>query len=171
MNKEIFSGKVLRLILEAKETHGKIREFEKVYLIGSVHVLPITEDGKIRLVKERRWDQGGLVREKVLSGFVENGETNLRTAQRELKEELGLVGKDWKEICVVEQKGTLNDRRTYYSVRDLIQEEADTDEDEEILGFRDYTIDELFQKVIKGEFGFSPTAVVITRLYNGGLSI
>jgi ADP-ribose pyrophosphatase len=140
-------------------------------LPGSVHILPVTDEGKIRLVKEKRLEHNGEVKEKITSGIIENGESSLEAAKRELKEELGLVAETWKEIYVTEQKGVINDSRVYYSAQNLTQEEAEPDEEEEIVGQVDYTLEELFQKVLKDDFGSSPTAVVITRLFNKTLEL
>ena len=171
MNQEIFNGKVVRLMIEPKEVNGKTIDFEKVYLPGSVHIFPITDEGKIRLVRERRHEQDGKVKDKVTAGIIEKDEDSLVAAKRELKEELGLIAEEWKEVYVAEQKGAVNDSLVYYSAKNLIQVDLEHDEGEDILGFVDYTLEELFQKVVDGDFGSSPTAVVIARLCHQGLEL
>ena len=140
-------------------------------LPGSVHIFPVTDEGKIRLVRERRHEQDGQVKDKVTAGIIEQEEDSLVAAKRELKEELGLIAEEWKEVYVAEQKGAINDSRVYYSAKSLTQVDSEHGEGEEILGFVDYTLEELFQKVVAGDFGSSPTAVVITRLYHQGLEL
>ena len=166
MEKEIFKGKVVRLTLEPKKINKKVIEFEKVYLPGSVHIFVVTAAGKIRLVQEKRWDRGGKIKDKIVAGIIEKKEKPLQTAKRELKEELGLTASKWKQFLVAEQKGVVNDKRIYYLASGLHQESAQPDENEKIVGHVDYSVKVLFEKMLDGYFGTSPTAVAITQLYD-----
>ncbi|PIQ91688.1 MAG: hypothetical protein COV70_02440 [Parcubacteria group bacterium CG11_big_fil_rev_8_21_14_0_20_39_22] len=165
MEKEIFNGKVVRLTLEPKKINKKNIEFEKVYIAGSVHIFVVTAAGKIRLVREKRWDRGDKIKDKVVAGILEKKEKPLQAAKRELKEELGLTASKWKQFLVAEQKGVVNDKRIYYLASGLHQTTAQPEEGEKIVGYIDYSIKALFEKMLAGYFGTSPTAVAITRLY------
>lgn len=164
MEKELFKGKVLRLTVEPKKVGGKTIKFEKVYLKGSVHVFVITPTRKIRLVREKRWEHSK-VQDKVVSGIMEEKETPLQCAKRELKEEMGLTAKHWEKFMVAEQKGTINDVRYYFIARDIKRGSAHPEDGEEIVGYVDYSLKALFNKAVDGYFGSSPTVAAITKLY------
>lgn len=166
MEKEIFKGKVVRLTLEPKKINKKIIEFEKVYLPGSVHIFVVTGAGKIRLVREKRWDRGGQIQDKIVAGILEKNEKPLQAAKRELKEELGLTASRWKQFLVADQEGVVNDKRIYYLASGLRRTSIQHEEGEKIVGHIDYSIETLFEKMLAGYFGTSPTAVAITQLHN-----
>jgi ADP-ribose pyrophosphatase len=165
MEKEIFKGKIVRLTLQPKKINKKNIEFEKVYLFSSVHIFVVTPSGKIRLVREKRWDRGGKIKDKVVAGILEKNEKPLQTAKRELKEELGLIASKWEQFLIAEQKGVVNDKRIYYLASDLHKVSNQQEDGEKIVGHVDYSIKILFEKMLDGYFGTSPTAVAITQLY------
>jgi ADP-ribose pyrophosphatase len=55
---------------------------------GSVILLPITQDGRIVLIQNRRWQIGQRILE-LAAGTMEDGENPFMCAQRELREETG----------------------------------------------------------------------------------
>lgn len=64
-----------------------------------VNVLAITEEGKF--VLERQYRHGTQsVDYELCAGTFEEGETPLKAAQRELKEETGYVGGEWQLYCI-----------------------------------------------------------------------
>ncbi|MAG59439.1 hypothetical protein CMO96_01470 [Candidatus Woesebacteria bacterium] len=164
MEKEIFNGKIVRLVTEAREVNGKTVDFEKVYLAGSVHVLPVTTDGKLRLVRERRWDRDNEVRDKVLAGIVEGDEDSELRAREELAEELGLRAGSLELFWKDEQRGTLNDTRYYFIARDLEEGEASPEETEDIVGHKDITLDELYDMAVSTKTFSAGTVAAISRL-------
>ena len=166
MTKEIFQGKIIRLVIEPEKVNKKIINFEKVYLPGAVHIFVITDKGKVRLIKERRWVRGGKVEIKIPGGVLEKNEKPLLTAKRELKEEMGLLAKKWRLFFQAKQTGTVNDQRFYYLASGLRQGEAQPEEGEEILGYVDYSPKKLFNKAMAGDFNFSPTALAIIHFYD-----
>lgn len=165
MEKEQYKGKIVRVTTERKKVGKKTIEFERVYLPSSVHIFVITNDDKIRLVREKRWDRGGKIRDKIPAGIIEKKESPLQSAKRELEEELGIKARQWKKFFVVEQKGVVNDKRIYYIARNIHRVETHPEDGEEIFGFIDYSVTQLYQKMLDGYFGTSPTAVMIATLY------
>ena len=166
MEKSVFKGKIIKVATEPKIIKSTRVVFERVYLSGSVHILPITKQGKIRLIKERKFSHKGEVVTKIVSGRIEKNEKPLASAKRELKEELGLVASKWQLFKTVKQTGTVNDVRYYYITKDLKSVEANNDETEEILGHVDYSISQLYKKAINGDFSYSPSALIIIQLYH-----
>lgn len=166
MEKEIFKGKIIRLTKESKKVKNKIIEFEKAHLPCSVHIFLITNNGKFRLLREKRWEKNGKISDKVVAGILEKNEAPLNAAKRELLEELGMTAKKWKKFLIAEQRGVINDKRIYYLASDLEEKIPSPEDSEEIVGCVDYKIDELYEKMLKGYFGTSTTAYAIGQLYD-----
>ncbi|WP_456278434.1 NUDIX domain-containing protein [Bacillus sp. AK128] len=88
-SKTLFEGRVIDLVLEeVLLPNGKTSTREIVKHPGAVAVIPITDDGKIVMVRQYR---KALERElvEIPAGKLEKGEKPELTARRELEEETG----------------------------------------------------------------------------------
>src|SRR6476661_361970 len=98
MEKTVYKGNILKVTEE--EIDGIV--WEKVYLPSGVIVFPITDDGKIMLIKEKRPHETPNVRIKPVSGILEPEKgTPEENAQREMQEEIGYKAREMKEILVL----------------------------------------------------------------------
>ena len=79
------------------------RIYDEYYVLsypGWVNVIAETEDGNIIL--ERQYRHGlGIVSTEICAGVMEEGETPLQAARRELKEETGFTGGEWERIMTI----------------------------------------------------------------------
>lgn len=64
----------------------------------AVAIVAVDRDDHVTLVRQERVPAGGQVLE-LPAGGIEEGESPLQTAQRELREETGLHGGDWVEVA------------------------------------------------------------------------
>ena len=91
MSREVrFEGKLIDVVVEdGKEivVHGPV-----------VAIVPVDRDGRVTLVRQERPAVGGSVLE-LPAGGIEEGESPLESARRELREETGLHGGDWGEVA------------------------------------------------------------------------
>ncbi|MCA9356907.1 NUDIX domain-containing protein [Candidatus Nomurabacteria bacterium] len=134
---------------------------ERVFLRDSVHTFLVTDEKKIRLTVEKILGDNK-VGEKIQSGIIEQGEASLQAAKRELLEELGLEAADWQELVIHKSTGTVNDICYYFVARQLSVVSEDLDG--EILGTKDYSLEELYEKSMNSEF--SPvTQAAVAKLY------
>lgn len=73
---------------------GKSGIFGVVEMVPGVSILPLDAKGYVYLTKEFRYAIGKNSLE-VVSGAIDQGESALAAAKRELKEELGIVAGEW----------------------------------------------------------------------------
>ena len=64
----------------------------------AVAIVPVDDDGLVTLVRQERVPAGGKLLE-LPAGGVEDGESPLEAARRELREETGLHGGEWVEVA------------------------------------------------------------------------
>ncbi len=89
----VYEGKLISVTLERWGDH----EREIVEHPGAVVVVAVDEDGRVALVRQLREATRKLLLE-LPAGTLEPGEEALTTAQRELAEETGLTGGEWREV-------------------------------------------------------------------------
>jgi ADP-ribose pyrophosphatase len=79
---------------------GKV--FDEYYVLEYptwINVIAITKEGKMILERQYRHALG-VVSTEIVAGCVEEGETPLEGARRELKEETGYTGGTWTELMI-----------------------------------------------------------------------
>ena len=92
---KVFDGKLFSVYQWPQELYnGKTITFEAIRRPDSVNVLPILSDQKIVLTKQQQPGMKPFI--GALGGRVDEGETALEAAQRELLEESGLTAKSWR---------------------------------------------------------------------------
>ncbi len=75
----------------------------------------------------------------------------LNSAKRELKEETGLIAKNWQELMQLHTSNSVTDERgIIYLARDLTQHETEFEETEELL-IQKMPLDEAIERVLSGE--------------------
>lgn len=131
------------------------RVHEEYYVLSYpswVNVIAETEEGDIIL--ERQYRHGlDIVSTEICAGVMEEGETPLEAAQRELKEETGYTGGEWKEIMTVAPNPGVMDNlcHCFYAkrVRKTCEQHLDDTEDIDVLLCPKQ---EVKQMLIRGEF-------------------
>ncbi len=127
----VYDGKLFSVVLERWGEQEK----EVVEHPGSVAVVAVDDDGYVTLVRQFREP----ARERLVelpAGVIEEGEAPLETAKRELAEETGLRGGDWRELARVwTSPGFLRESMHLFLAEGLTRGEADPmpDEDVEIV--------------------------------------
>ena len=99
---------------------------------GSVAVLPVHDDSRITLIRQYRCVFGKNVIE-LPAGRIDEGETPLQAAKRELREEIVLGARRWERLMrIIPSPGFLDETVTLYRASGLFNSAATPDEDERI---------------------------------------
>ena len=159
--KTIYSGKYITMKEEPKGNFT----YERAYLLPSVQVIPFTKEGKVLLIKENR-EIEGKSRWKFVSGFMDKpGLTEEQTAQEELMEEAGYVAGTLKKYFCLEDRHTFVIPITYFLAYDLKVQKKPNPDGEVVEEVKAFSIEELYTRVIKGEFDFLHEASIIMMLH------
>ncbi len=138
--------------------------FTTVRLRPGVSVLALDEEGFVHLTSEYRY---AVEREsvEVVSGGVEDGETPLDAAQRELREELGLEAREWIDLGPVDPFTSivLSPARLYLA-RGLTHV-AHAREGTEIISALRVPLSEAVEMVVRGEVTHGPSCVLILKAH------
>ncbi|WP_210469236.1 NUDIX hydrolase [Sporosarcina sp. 6E9] len=159
----IYEGKVISLRLEEVELpDGNRAKRELIQHPGAVALIPITNDGKIILVKQYRKSLNRSLIE-IPAGRIEIGEDPKITALRELEEETGYGARKVTYIqSFATSPGFANEIIHLYLAEILYEVEnpAAGDEDE-FIELLEATIDEAEQMVATGEIYDAKTAFAV----------
>lgn len=130
----IYRGKKCRLEvhhLETPETGAK-HQREVVVHPGAVIILPITDDGNVLLIRNRRYAVDEILLE-LPAGTLEGSEPPMNCAGRELLEECGyLAGKLTAFASFYTSPGILSEKMHAFIATDLEKAEQSLEEGEEI---------------------------------------
>jgi ADP-ribose pyrophosphatase len=99
---------------------------------GAVAIVAVDDEGCVALVRQLREATRKYLLE-LPAGTAEPGEEPLATAQRELKEECGLSGGEWRELAVFwTTPGFCRERMHLFAAEGVERGEAEPEPDEEL---------------------------------------
>jgi ADP-ribose pyrophosphatase len=123
-----YDGKLIDVVVERWGPN----EREIVEHPGAVAIVAVDDEGYLTLVRQLREP----ARKELLelpAGTREEGEDPLETAKRELREECGLTGGEWRELHGFwTTPGFSNEYMHVYVAEGVVSGEADPDDDEDV---------------------------------------
>jgi ADP-ribose pyrophosphatase len=98
-SQEIYQGQVVRFRLDTVELpDGSTTTREIIQTPGAVVIVPLTQDGQVRMVRQYRSAIGDYLLE-LPAGTLEPGESPEQAAPRELAEETGDRAESWQRLA------------------------------------------------------------------------
>jgi ADP-ribose pyrophosphatase len=127
-SRTVYEGRLLGLTVERWGEH----EREIVEHPGAVAIVAVDEEGFVTLVRQLREATRAYLLE-LPAGTAEAGEEPLETARRELLEECGLTGGEWRELAAFwTTPGFCRERMVLFAAEGVVRGEAAPEADEEI---------------------------------------
>ena len=172
MNKEekclksnvVYKGKILTLNCDdVLCSNGEQAKREIVHHRGGVTILAEV-DGKIAFVKQYRYAYGEEVLE-LPAGKIEEGEEPLKSAERELTEETGLIADELVSFGeMYPSPGYTNEKIHLYKANNLSKVERHLDPDENIDVYY-FSLDEVLEKIKNNEIKDAKTICLVLKYY------
>lgn len=149
--------------------HEKIignQVFEKAYITPSITIFPISADGKIIFIKERRIHETPSIRWKPVTGFYETQYSFEENVNRELQEEIGKFSKNIQLLHQSEQSGTINLKSYFALAFDLSPSKLPNPDGEDVIEeIQSFSLDEILKRTLSGEFPQGMGGFALLKLY------
>lgn len=164
----LYHGRIFDLETQTVELpNGQTALRDVVLHPGATAVLAINERGEVLLEDQWRTALGEVLRE-IPAGKLEKGEDPLECAQRELREETGIVARHFEHLTTIATSaGFCNERLHIYLATDLTQHEIERDADEFMnivwLPFNDALKDCLEKRIIDSKTIIALTLYALKR--------
>lgn len=141
--------------------NGNIAKWDFIGHHGAAAVLPVTNDGKLLLVKQWRNALDRFTIEIPAGGLESPDEPMIECASRELEEETGYKSENLEFLLSLKTTVAFcNERIDVFLAKNLIKTEQKLDEDENIE-IQAYDLDELLNSIKKGIIQDSKTVSAI----------
>ncbi|MBE9582381.1 MAG: NUDIX hydrolase [Proteobacteria bacterium] len=147
----LYHGRIFDVVLEKVTLpNGLIKDREIVRHSGAAAMVPLTDSGKILLIKQYRHAVGEFLWE-IPAGTLEQDEAPIECARRELVEETGYEAKNFEEIAeILPAPGYTDEHIHIYLATGLKLVEQNLDDDE-VLELRPTDFDKALEMIMAGE--------------------
>ena len=151
--------------------NGNVVQWDFINHPGAAAVVPITDDGKIVMVRQYRNALDRETLEIPAGGLDSQEEPTIEAAARELEEETGYISHNLELlITVATTVAFCNEKIDIYVARNLIPSKQNLDEDE-YVEVEEYSVDELADMIYAGKINDSKTIAAIMAYKNKFVNI
>jgi len=158
----LYRGRIINLRRDQVLTPGggepAVREI--VEHPGAVAILALDQKGRVLLVRQYRHATAGVLLE-VPAGKLEPGEEPLSCARRELAEETGCRGENWRELTWFYSSPGFCDEKIHLFLVEVVSEGAPSPGGEEVLEPVWTDLAEAHQALLKGEINDAKTIIAL----------
>jgi ADP-ribose pyrophosphatase len=153
MAEVIYEGRVVNLRIESVTLpNGTVVDLELMHHHGASAVVAVDDDGRVVLIHQYRFATGGYIWELPAGILKSEDEPPASCAVRELREEVGLVARDWRPLGTMFTTPGFCDEQIYlFLARGLENVGQDRDADEVIDEVREVPLAEALAMVRRGE--------------------
>jgi ADP-ribose pyrophosphatase len=137
-SRTVYDGKLFDVTVERWGEH----EREIVEHPGAVAIVAVDSDDTVALVRQRREAARKLLLE-LPAGTLEEGESPLESARRELEEETGLTGGTWRELAAFYTTPGFCRERMHLFIAEGVERGDARPEDDEDLEVVRWRVDEI----------------------------
>jgi 8-oxo-dGTP pyrophosphatase MutT (NUDIX family) len=142
---------------------NKTRKYQIVERRPTAIVFPLTSSNEIYLLSQYRTLYDKTIFEAV-AGHIDSGESPLKAAKRELKEETGIIAGQWEELLRVDESASvIRSTMHIFLARELEEGESSSEESEEIELIK-MPLSEAVEKVSKREITNGSTIIGLLYL-------
>jgi ADP-ribose pyrophosphatase len=161
---EIYDGYVLHVVKDTVSlSNGKSAVREICLHVGAVCVIPILPDGRVIMERQFRYAHGRVMLEIPAGKLNTKDEPPLEAAKRELAEETGAIAEKYTYLGSIAPSPALLDEVIHiYMAEGIRFGESHLDEGE-FLEPVYYTLDQLFDMVMRGEITDAKTQIAILK--------
>lgn len=147
-----FKGKIIDFYQDTMEIDGDhTAVWDFIRHKGAAAVVPVTDDGKILMVRQYRNALDRFTLEIPAGALDAEDEPGIICAGRELEEETGYRSEDLEWLITIRTTVAFcNEKIEVYTAKNLIPSKQHLDEDE-FIDLKAYTIEELKEKIFSGE--------------------
>jgi len=129
---------------------------------GSI-VLALSDRHEVWLVREYKYAIRGPSLE-LIGGGIDPGETPLEAAQRELREEAGLIAREWTDMGVFDAFTTMVNSPNYLFLARGIEEVELHPEEGEVLELVKLPLAEVVDRIMRNEITHGPTCCLTLKV-------
>lgn len=152
-----YQGKILKVYTDHVEVNGRESNWDYVHHNGGAAVVPVTKGGKILMVRQYRNALDRYTLEIPAGALDSTKESGIECVARELEEETGYRSEHIEWLVTTHSwVAFTNEKVEIFVAKDLVPSKQKFDE-EECIELEEYTIDELKEKIFKGEITDSKT--------------
>ncbi|WP_134683213.1 NUDIX domain-containing protein [Brevibacillus migulae] len=157
----IYEGKVITVkVDDVRLPNGKTAKREIVKHQGAVAVLPLTDDGKMVVVRQFRKALERTILE-IPAGKLEKGEEPLACAKRELEEETGYTAAHYEHLSSFYTSPGFADELLHVYVATGLKAGAMQPDEDEFVEVLELTLEEAHEKHRLGEIRDAKTVVAL----------
>lgn len=153
-----FKGAIIDFYQDTMEIDGNhTATWDFINHKGAAAVVPVTKEGKILMVRQYRNALERYTLEIPAGALDAVDEPGIECASRELEEETGYKSNNLEWLITLRTTVAFcNEKIEVFVARDLIPSHQHLDEDE-FIDLKEYTLDELKEKIFSGEIEDSKT--------------
>ena len=139
--------------------------WERAYIPSGLVIFPITAEGKIIVIRERRLHETPPVRLKMVTGMLDAGSDPAENANRELQEEVGYRAGTMIPFWEYRSTGTVNAVTHFFVAKDLEKNKLPNPDGEDVIEeILELTLDELRLKIDQEEMKWGVGVMGFLRL-------